>query len=162
VAFVLDAIGFHGNQVIVTTGLYHQGAVEMTNGGILTRTAFAQIPVIGPFILTFGLITFAFSTILGWCYYGEKGLEYLLGVKSIVPYRVIYVAIAFLGTVLALDVVWDIADALNALMTIPNLIAMLLLSGVIVKETKKYLDGDHINDVDTDPVPQWSKGKSIG
>jgi AGCS family alanine or glycine:cation symporter len=139
--------------VIVTSGLYHQGAVDMTNGAALTTTAFSQIPVVGPFILTFGLMTFAFSTILGWCYYGEKGLEYLLGTKSIVPYRVIYTAIAFLGTVLPLGIVWDIADTLNGLMTIPNIIAMLLLSGVIAKETKKYLAGNHINDVDDEPVP---------
>jgi AGCS family alanine or glycine:cation symporter len=125
----------------------------MTNGALLTRTAFSQIPIIGSFILTFGLITFAFSTILGWCYYGEKGLEYLLGTKSIVPYRVIYTLIAFLGTVLSLDLVWNIADALNALMTIPNIIAMLLLSGVIASDTKKYLEGNHIDDVDSEPVP---------
>jgi AGCS family alanine or glycine:cation symporter len=139
--------------VIITSGLYHQGAVNMTDGALLTRTAFGQIPVVGNFILTFGLITFAFSTILGWCYYGEKGLEYLLGTKSIVPYRVIYTLIAFLGTVLSLDLVWNIADALNALMTIPNIIAMFLLSGVIASETKKYLEGNHIDDVDNEPVP---------
>ncbi|MCL1813698.1 MAG: sodium:alanine symporter family protein [Treponema sp.] len=143
--------------VIISSALAHHGHVEALHGGaILTRSAFSQIPVAGDFILTFGLITFAFSTILGWCYYGEKGLEYLLGTKSIIPYRVIYVAIAFLGTVLSLDLVWDIADALNALMTIPNIIAMLLLSGVIAKETKKYLEGNHIDDTDNEPVPLWS------
>ena len=128
----------------------------MSGGARLVNTAFSQIPVIGNFILTFGLITFAFSTMFGWCYYGEKGLEYLLGIKSIVPYRIIYVGIAFLGTALALDLVWDIADALNALMTIPNLIAMLLLSGVIAADTKKYLSGNHIDDTDSEPVPLWS------
>ena len=148
--------------VIVSSGLAHlsQGAVDAFHGGaVLTRTAFSQIPVIGEFILTFGLITFAFSTILGWCYYGEKGLEYLLGSKSIVPYRIIYTLIAFLGTVLSLDLVWNIADALNALMTIPNIVAMLLLSGVIAKETRKYLDGNHIDDIDNEPVPFRSELK---
>lgn len=81
-------------------------------------------------------------------------MEYLLGTKSIVPYRIIYVLVAFLGTVLSLDIVWNIADALNALMAIPNLVAVLLLSGVIAAETKKYLSGNHIDDVDTEPIPR--------
>jgi AGCS family alanine or glycine:cation symporter len=139
--------------VIITSGLEYQGALDMSDGGRLTSTAFSQIPVLGNLILIFGLITFAFSTILGWCYYGEKGMEYLFGTKSIVPYRIIYVAVAFLGTVLSLGLVWDIADALNALMTIPNLVAVLLLSGVIASETRKYLEGGHIDDVDNEPVP---------
>jgi AGCS family alanine or glycine:cation symporter len=134
-------------------------AIDM-DGSILTHSAFSQIPFIGNIILTFGLITFAFSTILGWSYYGEKSLEYLLGPKSCVPYRIVYVFVAFLGTVVSLGVVWDIADALNALMSIPNLIAVLLLSGVIAKDTKKYLAGDHIDDVDTEPVPdRLEKGR---
>jgi AGCS family alanine or glycine:cation symporter len=140
--------------VIITSVLAHPELhISGLKGDALTRIAFGQIPGIGNFILTFGLITFAFSTILGWSYYGEKGLEYLLGTRSIVPYRIIYVIVAFLGTVLSLDLVWNIADALNALMTIPNLIAVLLLSGVIAAETKKYLDGSHIDDVDSEPVP---------
>jgi len=145
--------------VIVSSGLAHQGGLDMSDGSTLTSTAFSQIPIFGNLILTFGLVTFAFSTMLGWCYYGEKGLEYLLGSKSIVPYRVIYVVIAFIGTIISLSLVWDIADALNALMAIPNLIAVLLLSNVIVKETKKYLDGNHIDDIDNDPVPMWSSLK---
>jgi len=143
--------------VIISSGLAHQGSLDMTGGGVLVSSAFKQIPVVGNFILTFGLITFAFSTILGWCYYGEKGMEYLLGTKSIVPYRCIYVIVAFLGVIPSLNIVWDIADTLNALMTIPNLIAVLLLSGVIVAETKSYLAGNHIDDVDTEPVPLRDK-----
>jgi AGCS family alanine or glycine:cation symporter len=139
--------------VIISTGLAHQGTLDMTGGGVLVSSAFNQIPVVGKFILTFGLITFAFSTILGWCYYGEKGMEYLLGTKSLIPYRCVYVVVAFLGVIPTLNIVWDIADTLNALMTIPNLVAVLLLSGVIVAETKKYLEGGHIDDVDSEPVP---------
>ncbi len=139
--------------VIISSGLAHPGSLDMGDGASLTGTAFNQIPVFGNLILTFGLITFAFSTILGWCYYGEKGLEYLLGTKSIIPYRVIYVIVAFLGTILSLDIVWNIADALNALMAVPNLVALLLLSGVIAAETKKYLAGNHIEDIDTEPIP---------
>jgi AGCS family alanine or glycine:cation symporter len=143
--------------VIITSGLSYQGVLDMSDGNRLTTTAFHQIPVLGNLILTFGLITFSFSTILGWCYYGEKGMEYLFGTKSIIPYRVVYVVIAFLGTVLSLNLVWEIADALNALMAIPNLVAVLLLSGVIASETKKYLAGNHIEDSDNEPVPLRSE-----
>ena len=115
-------------------------ANEITDGGVLTSLAFDQIPIIGPLILVVGIISFAFSTILGWAYYGERCVEYLAGKKGLIPYRVLYIAVAVIAPVVALDVVWDIADILNALMAIPNLIAVLLLSPVIVKETKKYLD----------------------
>lgn len=113
---------------------------EITDGGVLTSLAFDQIPVIGPLILVVGIISFAFSTILGWAYYGERCVEYFAGKKGLIPYRVLYIAVAVIAPVVALDVVWDIADILNALMAIPNLIAVLLLSPIIVKETKKYLD----------------------
>ena len=116
-------------------------ANEITDGGVLTSLAFDQIPVIGPLILVVGIISFAFSTILGWAYYGERCVEYFAGKKGLIPYRVLYIAVAVIAPVVALDVVWDIADILNALMALPNLIAVLLLSPVIVKETKKYLDG---------------------
>ena len=132
-----------GNPDIETAGM---------NGGILTHAAFDQIPVVGTIVLTFGLITFAFSTILGWSYYGERCAEYLFGSKINIPYRVLYIIVTFLGTIAALNLVWDIADTLNALMTIPNLIAVLLLSGVIAKETKHYLDG-RIDEVDETPIP---------
>ena len=115
-------------------------ANEITDGGVLTSLAFDQIPIIGPLILVVGIISFAFSTILGWAYYGERCVEYFAGKKGLIPYRVLYIAVAVIAPVVALDVVWDIADILNALMAIPNLIAVLLLSTVIVKETKRYLD----------------------
>lgn len=115
-------------------------ANEITDGGVLTSLAFDQIPIIGPLILVVGIISFAFSTILGWAYYGERCVEYFAGKKGLIPYRVLYIAVAMIAPIVALDVVWDIADILNALMAIPNLIAVLLLSPVIVKETKKYLD----------------------
>lgn len=115
-------------------------ANEITDGGVLTSLAFDQIPIIGPLILVVGIISFAFSTILGWAYYGERCVEYFAGKKGLIPYRVLYIAVAVIAPVVTLDVVWDIADILNALMAIPNLIAVLLLSPVIVKETKKYLD----------------------
>ena len=127
-------------------------ANEINDGGVLTSLAFDQIPVIGPLILVVGIISFAFSTILGWAYYGERCVEYFAGKKGLIPYRVLYIAVAVIAPVVALDVVWDIADILNALMAIPNLIAVLLLSPVIVKETKKYLDNLDAKDDTEIPV----------
>lgn len=127
-------------------------ANEITDGGVLTSLAFEQIPIIGPLILVVGIISFAFSTILGWAYYGERCVEYFAGKKGLIPYRVLYIAVAVIAPIVALDVVWDIADILNALMAIPNLIAVLLLSPVIVKETKKYLDNLDAKDDTEIPV----------
>ena len=127
-------------------------ANEITDGGVLTSLAFDQIPIIGPLILVVGIISFAFSTILGWAYYGERCVEYFAGKKGLIPYRVLYIAVAVIAPVVALDVVWNIADILNALMAIPNLIAVLLLSPVIVKETKKYLDNLDAKDDTEIPV----------
>jgi len=140
--------------VLVSTIMKNQAinANEITDGGVLTSLAFDQIPVIGPLILVVGIISFAFSTILGWAYYGERCVEYFAGKKGLIPYRVLYIAVAVIAPVVALDVVWDIADILNALMAIPNLIAVLLLSPVIVKETKKYLDNLDAKDDTEIPV----------
>lgn len=115
-------------------------ANEIDNGGVLTSLAFGQIPVIGPVILVVGIISFAYSTILGWAYYGERCVEYFAGKVGLIPYRIIYVLIAAIAPVVALDLVWTVADILNALMAIPNLVAVLLLSPVIVEETRKYID----------------------
>lgn len=115
-------------------------ADQISDGGTLTTLAFGQIPVFGPIILTLGIICFAYSTILGWAYYGERAVEYFAGKKGLIPYRIIYVIVAGIAPVVALDVVWALADILNALMAIPNLIAVLLLSKVIVKETNKYIN----------------------
>lgn len=129
--------------------------IHVTDGGQLTTLAFAQIPVLGPVILVIGIITFAWSTILGWSYYGERCAQYLWGKKAILPYKILFVAVVVVGPVLALDLVWTIADILNALMAIPNLIAVLLLSGVIARETKHYLH--HLDEVDTTEIPSVDK-----
>lgn len=126
------------------------GAID---GAVLTSAAFNQIPVIGPAVLTFGLITFAFSAIIGWSYYGERCAEYLFGKSIIIPYKVVYVFTTFIGAIMSLGIVWNIADALNALMAIPNLICILLLSGVIAKETKYYMTDDNIEKIDETPIP---------
>ena len=128
---------------------------DITDGGKLTTLAFSQIPVLGPVILVVGIITFAWSTILGWSYYGERCAQYLWGKKSLLPYKMIFVAVVVVGPVLALDLVWTIADILNAFMAIPNLIAVLLLSGVIARETKHYLN--HLDEVDTTEIPSVDK-----
>lgn len=139
--------------VLVTTIMKNPSinANEIDNGGVLTSMAFGQIPVLGPVILTLGIISFAYSTILGWAYYGERCVEYFAGKIALVPYRILYIAVAAIAPVVALDLVWLIADTLNALMAIPNLVAVLLLSNVIVKETKKYIND--LDAVDETPVP---------
>ena len=127
----------------------------VADGGQLTTLAFSQIPVLGPIILVVGIITFAWSTILGWSYYGERCAQYLWGKKSLLPYKLIFVAVVVVGPVLALDLVWTIADILNALMAIPNLIAVLLLSGVIARETRHYLK--NLDEVDKTEIPSVDK-----
>ena len=140
--------------LVLVSSILKNPAIDMgniTDGGILTTLAFDQIPLVGPVILVVGIISFAFSTVLGWSYYGERCLEYLAGRRALFLYRVLYVAVAALAPVAALDLVWTVADTLNALMAIPNLIAVLLLSGVVVRETERYLP-----DLDRkceDPVP---------
>lgn len=121
--------------VLVNSGAWTTGA----KGTALSAAAFAQLPVTGPLILTIGLLTFVFSTLVGWAYYGEKACEYLFGERAIRPYRWLWVIAVYIGAVLPLPVVWAAADVTNALMAIPNLLALLLLSGVVVRETRRYL-----------------------
>jgi AGCS family alanine or glycine:cation symporter len=121
--------------VVVNSGEWQHGM----NGASLTKAAFSDVPVIGPLVLTLGLLTFVFSTILGWCYYGEKSVEYLFGVKAIVPYRVAWVIAVFAGSVTSLKAVWSFADIANGLMAIPNLISLIVLSPVIVALTREHL-----------------------
>ena len=130
---------------------------EAVNGGELTTMAFGQIPFFGPLILVVGIISFAYSTILGWAYYGERCVEYFAGKAGLLPYRLLYVAVLLVAPVLTLDLVWKVADILNALMAIPNLTAVLLLSPVIVKETKKYIK--NLDAVDHTPIPVVKTGR---
>lgn len=132
--------------LVLVSSIIAYPEIDHTQGGALTKMAFGKIPYIGPAILSVGILTFAFSTILGWSYYGEKAMEYLGGKKWIIYYRIAYIAAAFVGSVMNLTVVWNIADSMNALMAIPNLIALLLLSGVAVRETRKYLWSGRLND----------------
>lgn len=129
--------------VVVNSGEWANGL----RGAELTHAAFEEIPVIGSIVLTIGLLTFVFSTIIGWSYYGEKAIEYLAGSKAVKPYRILWVIFVLVGSLLSLPVVWTFADITNALMAIPNLTALLLLSGVIVAETKKYLWEGKLDDM---------------
>lgn len=120
--------------VIVMTGVWDSGI----DGAPLTTAAFDAGIQYGGHIVTFGLIFFAFSTLLGWSYYGEKCIEYLFGPKSIIVYRLVYLPVIVVGAIGGLQTVWDLADTLNGLMAIPNLIGLLILSPVIVRLTKEY------------------------
>ncbi len=134
--------------LVLVTSIIAYPEINFHDGGLLTKKAFGMIPYVGTPILTFGILTFAFSTILGWSYYGERAMEYLGGKKIIKFYRIIWLAVCFMGCVMSLGVVWNIADIMNALMALPNLAALLLLSGVIARETKRYLWKNRLDDID--------------
>ncbi len=121
--------------VLVSSGEWTQGL----SGAALTKTAFADIPYVGPTVLTVGLLTFVFSTILGWSYYGEKAVEYLFGKRAVHPYRWLWVIAVMMGSVATLPIVWSFADVANGLMAVPNLISLIVLAPIIVAETKKHL-----------------------
>lgn len=125
--------------IVIVSSVLAYPDISFDNGATLTKMAFAKIPYIGTPLLTFGLMTFAFSTILGWCYYGERAVEYLKGKRWVTIYRILFIIGAFLGSVANLAIVWNLADCMNALMAIPNLISLICLSGIIVQETRKYL-----------------------
>jgi len=138
--------------LVLVTSIIRYPDINYTDGALLTKMAFSKISFFGPLILTIGLITFAFSTILGWCYYAEKAIEYLGGKKIIVYYRILWIVGVFMGSVANLSMMWDLADTMNALMAIPNLISLLLLTRVLVKETNKYLWGNQLDAFDQDMV----------
>lgn len=125
---------------------------EITDGSELTSMAFGQIPYIGKAILVVGIVAFAFSTTLGWAYYGERCAEYLGGVKIIIPYRILYSASVVIAPLITLQIVWSLADTFNALMAIPNLIAVLLLSNVIRQETNMYITNINLKSPDEPPT----------
>ncbi|OGU81976.1 MAG: transporter [Ignavibacteria bacterium RBG_16_35_7] len=128
--------------VVVNSGEWMRGL----SGAALTNQAFSDFHIIGPIILTLGLLTFVFSTILGWSYYGEKAAEYLWGNKVVKPYRYLWVLFVMIGSLLSLNAVWTFADITNALMALPNLVSLIFLSGIIVSETKKYLWNDNLDE----------------
>jgi AGCS family alanine or glycine:cation symporter len=122
--------------VLIITGAWNSGRT----GAALSAMAFESGMPGGHYIVTIGLMLFAYSTILGWCYYGEKSIEYILGEKAVKPYRYLFILVVGVGAVSKLDFVWALSDTFNGLMAIPNLIGLLFLSPVIVRETKDYFN----------------------
>lgn len=125
--------------VIMVTGAWTSGET----GASLSAMAFSEgLPGFGGYVVTFGLAIFAFTTILGWSVYGERCAEYLFGVGAIVPFRVLWVLVLPLGAVSGLELVWKLSDTLNALMALPNLIALLLLSPIVFRITREFFEKD--------------------
>jgi AGCS family alanine or glycine:cation symporter len=120
--------------VVVSSGDWSKGLT----GPALAKSAFTDIPYVGPIVLTVGLLTFVFSTILGWSYYGEQAVEYLFGIGTVKPYRYLWIIAVMVGSVATLPAVWSFADIANGLMAIPNLISLIVLTPVICRETRKY------------------------
>lgn len=143
--------------LVLVSSIIKNPAIDVSDGGDLTYKAFQQIPVIGTPILVVGIAAFAYSTILGWSYYGERCVEYLFGRGGMIPYKLIFVFILLIGPVIKLDLVWTMADIFNALMSIPNLIAVVVLSPVVVKETNYYLYGNRLDEYDKTKLPVVNK-----
>lgn len=143
--------------LVLVSSIIKNPAIDVSDGGDLTYKAFQQIPVIGTPILVIGIAAFAYSTILGWSYYGESCVEYLFGRGGMIPYKLIFVFILLIGPVIKLDLVWTMADIFNALMSIPNLIAVVVLSPVVVKETNYYLYGNRLDEYDKTKLPVVNK-----
>ncbi len=145
--------------VIVTSMIKHPDIVDsiasgnIAAGATLTNAAFSTIPYIGTPLLMLGILTFALSTIFGWYYNGDRCMAYLFGTKSIRPYQVVYVIACFFGAIGIGDVIWSMSDIANALMAIPNCICILLLSGLIAKETKHYVWDDNLDESDGRVIP---------
>ena len=123
--------------VIIVTGVWDSGITGAPLSSLAFNTA---LPGFGTYIISFGILIFAFTTTLGWSYYGERCGEYLFGIRVIKPFRIAWVIAVLFGAIIKLEFVWLLADALNGLMAIPNLIALLLLSPIIFQTTKQYFD----------------------
>lgn len=131
--------------IVIVSSIIAYPDITYHDGAALTKMAFGKIPYVGEPLLSFGLLTFAFSTILGWSYYGERAVEYLKGKKWSYVYRLLYIVAVYVGSVASLNIVWNIADCMNALMAIPNLLSLLFLNGILVHETRKYLWRDRLD-----------------
>ncbi len=134
--------------LVIVTSIIAFPDIDLKNQGLLTSMAFGKIPYVGTPLLIVGIITFAFSTILGWGYYGEKAVEYLSGKRYIKWYRTAWVLMTIVGCVLNLKDLWNFADLTNALMALPNLISLILLSEVIAKDTEYYLWENRLNEAE--------------
>jgi AGCS family alanine or glycine:cation symporter len=134
--------------LVIVTSILGDPSLGALRGSELTAGAFREaMPTFGPIVLTLGLLTFVFSTILGWSYYGERAAEYLWGRVAILPYRIVWVVAVYVGSVVSLNLVWDFSDLANGLMAVPNLIALVLLSNVVAAETRRYLTSGNLDSV---------------
>lgn len=131
--------------IVIVSSIIAYPDINYHDGAALTKMAFGKIPYVGEPLLSFGLLTFAFSTILGWSYYGERAVEYLKGEKWSYVYRLLNIVAVYVGSIASLNIVWNIADCMNALMAIPNLLSLLFLNGILVHETRKYLWRDRLD-----------------
>lgn len=131
--------------IVIVSSIIAYPDITYHDGAALTKMAFGKIPYVGEPLLSVGLLTFAFSTILGWSYYGERAVEYLKGKKWSYVYRLLYIVAVYVGSIASLNIVWNIADCMNALMAIPNLLSLLFLNGILVHETRKYLWRDRLD-----------------
>lgn len=131
--------------IVLVSSILAYPDISSADGAALTKVAFSKLPF-GQHFLSLAILSFSLSTILGWSYYGERSAEYLVSARIVPYYRVLYVIAVFLGSVVGLDLIWNIADSLNALMAIPNLLSLLLLSGTLARETKKYLWDDRLEE----------------
>ncbi len=131
--------------MVIVSSILAYPDISYDNGATLTKMAFSKIPYIGTPLLTFGLMTFAFSTTLGWELYGERAMAYLSGKRWIYAFQIVYIISVFFGAVMNLNIVWNLSDCMNALMAIPNLLSLLFLSGMLVHETRKYLWRDRLD-----------------
>lgn len=136
--------------LVLVSSIIKNPAISYTDGAKLTQLAFGQIPYIGSIVLTVSLITFAFSTILGWSYYAERSIEYLAGRRTVFIYRIVWIVLIYVGAVADLSLVWNFADIMNAFMAVPNIISLVALSGIIVAETRKYLWNNRLDDYSTE------------
>ncbi|MBO6222546.1 MAG: sodium:alanine symporter family protein [Bacteroidales bacterium] len=139
--------------LVLVSSIIANPGIDYKDGAKLTQLAFGQIPYVGSIILTVSLATFAFSTILGWSYYAERSVEYLAGRRTVFAYRIVWIILVYVGAVMNLEIVWNFADVLNGLMAIPNIISLLLLSGVIVRETRKYLWQNQLDKDSGEEIP---------
>ncbi len=145
--------------VILTSGVHLSTDFK---GAALTTAAFNSGFPGGGYIVTLGILLFAFTTIVGWCYYGEKCMEYLFGSKTILPYRIVYIILVFVGTVTSLDLVWGISDTFNGLMAVPNLIAVIALAGVLHKLVQNFFADPNRIRTSTDEFHDLLKWKGQG
>ncbi len=146
--------------VLVSTMIANEGSMDFSaiaatgEGSVLTNQAFSKIPYVGTPILMIGMVLFAYSTILGWSYYGNRCVTFLFGKRAIVPYKIIYVIVAFLGAIGVGSLVWDCSDIANGLMALPNIIVVLLLSGLIARETRHYVYNRNLDESTDEVIPQ--------